>query len=245
MAADLIKRMALYSRILREGDFCAGTLKVAFVLLYRFYNKETGRCDPGQSTIAEACGITPRHVKRAIEQLKSAGWLDVQVGAGSPTKFGPTSTYTPRFDRVTNSSGDDDSVRGFKGVTNPSPGDEFVLEGVTSSSPRTSKRTSKTLSRDLPEEIAEQFEAFWRSYPERQGTNPKKPAAIEFANTAKRGVDAAAIILGAKNYTADVARDGTHRRYIPHAAKWLREERWTDHQQPQKHDEPQRYVGMI
>ena len=245
MAADLVMRMELYSRILREGDFCAGTLKVAFVLLYRFYNARTGRCDPGQSTIAKACGITHRHVKRAIEELKAAGWLDVQVGAGSATKFGPTNSYTPRFDRVTNSSGDDDSVRGFKGVTNPSPGDEFVLEGVTSSSPRTSKRTSKTLSGDLPEEIAEQFEAFWRSYPKRQGTNPKKPAAIEFADAVKGGVASAAMILGAENYAADVIRDGTPPRFIPHAAKWLAEERWADHQQPQKHDEPKRYIGMI
>jgi hypothetical protein len=245
MAADLIKRMELFSRVLREGNFCAGTQAVAFVLLYRFYNAQTERCDPGQSAIAKACGITPRHVKRAIEELKAAGWLDVQVGAGSATKFGPTSTYMPRFDRVTSSSGDDDSVRGFKGVTNLSPGDEFVLKGVTSSSPRTSKRTSKSLSSDLPEEIAEQFESFWRSYPRRQGPNPKKPAAINFGNAVKRGVAPAAIIRGAENYKADVTRDGTPPKFIPQARNWLIQERWTDHQQPREHDGPQRYVGMI
>jgi hypothetical protein len=120
MSAALTQRMNFYERILREGKFCAGTQAVAFLLLYKFYNGKTGRCDPGQKAIAEAAAITKRHVKRATDELRDAGWFDVRVGAGTNSKFGSTTAYIPRFDRVTSSSaaGDDESVR--EGVTSSS-----------------------------------------------------------------------------------------------------------------------------
>ena len=233
MAADLIQRMEFFSRLVREGDFCAGTQAVAFMLLYRFYNGGTGRCDPGQSAIARACGITQRHVKRATEELKAAGWFNVRPGSGTATRYGPTTAYQPRFERVTSSSGGDESVRGQQGVTNPSPDDEFVRQGVTSSSARTSNRTSKTLLVDFSEETASQFENFWRVYPSRgDSPNPKKPARLRFASALKKGVDPSEIIAGAKRYAESVRLAKTEPQYIAQAKTWLGEERWADQPKP-------------
>jgi SOS response regulatory protein OraA/RecX len=84
------------------------------------------------------------------------------------------------------------------------------------------------------EETAKQFETFWRSYPKRQGSNPKKPAAVKFEAAVKRGIDPAIIVRGAENYAADVAREGTAPRFVAQAITWLNQERWADHQEIQE-----------
>jgi hypothetical protein len=239
MAANLIQRMEFFGRIVQEGDYCAGTLAVAFVLLYRFYNGATGRCDPGQSAIAKASGITARHVKRASEDLKAGRWFDVRPGAGTPTRYGPTTAYQPLFERVTSSSGDDESVSGDESVTP----DELVRRGVTSSSARTSKRTSNRVLA-VSEDAAMQFETLWRVFPRREGGNPKKPAREKFMAALKRGVDPTAIIRGAENYAADVAQTGTAPKFVCQLVTWLNQERWDGYQIAPEPQEARLRAGM-
>jgi hypothetical protein len=149
MAADLIQRMEFYSSIVRHGAFGAGALAVAFALLYRFYNNNTGRCDPGRATLAREAGVSSRHVKRATDELQAGGWFDVKPGAGAMTRHGRTTAYTPLFSRTAHlptracsptpiaaiDRRGGESVRGDEFVT----GDKSGQEGVTSSAPRTSK----------------------------------------------------------------------------------------------------------
>jgi uncharacterized protein YdaU (DUF1376 family) len=81
------------------------------------------------------------------------------------------------------------------------------------------------------EDAASQFEIFWQVYPRREGANPKKPAFKKFAAAIMRGVDPAAIILGAKNYAAEVERQGkAGTQFVAQAVTWLNQERWADHQ---------------
>ncbi|TWB19210.1 DUF1376 domain-containing protein [Nitrospirillum bahiense] len=79
----------------------------------------------------------------------------------------------------------------------------------------------------------ENFEKFWSAYPSR-GThgNPRKPAAEKFQAAVRRGVDPLAIIRGAANYAAAVAREKTEPQFVAQAATWLRQERWADHLAP-------------
>src|SRR5579872_2958745 len=144
MAADLIKRMDFYARIAREGKCSPSALKVAHVLLYRHYNGETGRCDPGQHVLAKGTGITPRSVKRATDELKEGGWFVAHVGAGTMTRHGPTTVYIPQFERVTRLSPVDrgERVTDLSGVATGDSlvtGDSFGQERVTGLSARTSK----------------------------------------------------------------------------------------------------------
>lgn len=75
----------------------------------------------------------------------------------------------------------------------------------------------------------EVFEEFWKTYPKRDGVNPKAPARKAFCALTKSGVDARLIIDGARRCAvADHDKIGTP--YIPQAVKWLRDRRWEDYQ---------------
>jgi predicted transcriptional regulator len=49
--------------------------KVAFVVM-QYVNEKTGECYPGVETIARKCGLSERHVKRALKRLCDSGWLE-------------------------------------------------------------------------------------------------------------------------------------------------------------------------
>jgi uncharacterized protein YdaU (DUF1376 family) len=72
------------------------------------------------------------------------------------------------------------------------------------------------------------FEEFWKSYPRRQGANPKTPAFKAFDAVVKSGTDPAAIIAGARR-CAIADRDKIGTPFIPQAVKWLRDRRWEDY----------------
>ena len=72
------------------------------------------------------------------------------------------------------------------------------------------------------------FVALWRSYPKRQGANPRAPALAAYLRAIKRGADPAAILRGVERLTIEQRRDiGTP--YIPQAVTWLNQERWKDY----------------
>lgn len=74
------------------------------------------------------------------------------------------------------------------------------------------------------------FEEFWRSFPRRDGPNPRKPAEQKFSALAKTGVDPDVMIAGVKQLAIDENRRGNiGTRFIPQAVTWLSQQRWTDH----------------
>lgn len=74
------------------------------------------------------------------------------------------------------------------------------------------------------------FEEFWRSFPRRDGPNPRKPAEQKFSALAKTGVDPDVMIAGVKQLAIDESRRGNiGTRFIPQAVTWLSQQRWTDH----------------
>jgi AraC-like DNA-binding protein len=48
--------------------------KVAFVVI-QYVNENTGECYPSVETIALKCGLSERHVQRALKRLCASGWL--------------------------------------------------------------------------------------------------------------------------------------------------------------------------
>lgn len=74
------------------------------------------------------------------------------------------------------------------------------------------------------------FEEFWRSYPRRDGPNPRKPAEQKFNALAKTGVDPDVMIAGVKQLAVDESRRGRiGTQFIPQAITWLNQQRWSDH----------------
>jgi uncharacterized protein YdaU (DUF1376 family) len=78
-----------------------------------------------------------------------------------------------------------------------------------------------------------EFDAFWRAYPSRSPhSNPKKTALAKFEAAIKGGTSPDIIIAGTLRFAKYVASEKTDPRYIPLAATWLNQERWTDLYEP-------------
>ena len=82
------------------------------------------------------------------------------------------------------------------------------------------------LDLDLAIEASDAFERFWSVYPKRDGSNPKKPAAVKFQRLVAKGINPDDIIQGAERY-ARVMVD-KEPKFVAMAITWLNQERWKD-----------------
>jgi len=98
MGADLMKRMELLARMVRDPRLTRGDVAAAFVLLYRHFNAESGRCDPSYGTIAKGSGLSRRHAIKCAHHLRDLGYFHIEAGRGTVGKFGPTSSFIPIFE---------------------------------------------------------------------------------------------------------------------------------------------------
>jgi hypothetical protein len=85
----------------------------------------------------------------------------------------------------------------------------------------TDKRTRDASTREA-------FERFWKAYPKRKGSNPRKTAEEQFFRAVRDGADPEAIIAGARRY-AEAEPEIIGTQYVAQALKWLRDERWKDY----------------
>lgn len=77
------------------------------------------------------------------------------------------------------------------------------------------------------------FEEFWKSYPKRDGANPKAPARKKFLAHIKSGVDPQIIISGARRYAAEMRTKGQFATpYVAQAITWLNQQRYDDYRPP-------------
>lgn len=75
------------------------------------------------------------------------------------------------------------------------------------------------------------FEDFWKSYPRRDGANPKAPARKKFLAAVKSGADPQTIIAGARRYAAECqSKQQIGTPYVAQAITWLNQQRWGDYQ---------------
>ncbi len=91
----------------------------------------------------------------------------------------------------------------------------------------------------------EPFQSFWRLYPSRRPhSNPRKTALRSFKAALARGIAADDINRGAEHFAEHIRREGGDPKFIPMAATWLNQERWTEHQEaPPEPERPE--VGLI
>ena len=105
--------MEFFADMIGAKIFTRSALVVAFTLLYRHFNADTGRCDPSVATIARGAGVTVRVAHKAIRELRESGWWEVKICAGTITKFGRTNVYVPLIDPLFRRTG----VSGETGVS--------------------------------------------------------------------------------------------------------------------------------
>lgn len=83
--------------------------------------------------------------------------------------------------------------------------------------PRAKSQSSSLRSEDT-------FDVFWKTYPKREGDNPKAPAQQAYERALKVGT-ADEILRGAKLYAA---KHPTRTQYVAQAVTWLNQKRWRD-----------------
>lgn len=81
----------------------------------------------------------------------------------------------------------------------------------------------------LSEMKPDRFDEFWSHWPRKIA---KTTARKAWQAAIKSGADAQRVINGAKAFAAFCEQARTEPRFIPHAATWLRAERWLDEPQP-------------
>lgn len=84
--------------------------------------------------------------------------------------------------------------------------------------------------RAKPSRAPSRFDEFWKLYPRREGPNPRKPAEQRFDALVKTGVDPQMLIDEVRKFALlDDTRKNVGSRFIPQAATWLNQQRWSDH----------------
>lgn len=123
------------------------------------------------------------------------------------------------------------------------PSDEKLLIGLEGRGGE--EESKKDTCAVAPTRTDEKFDDFWKSYPRRDGANPKDPAKKLFSAAVKAGEDPDAIIAGARQCARTEAKNiGTP--YIPQAVKWLRDRRWRDYgEQAAQQDAPLDWEAII
>ena len=125
--------------------------------------------------------------------------------------------------------GDNLSPREAGGVTpGAARGDTGVPEGVTSVSPKPKELTPpRTTPTTNPREGDDAFDAFWATYPRREGKDAARRCWVRAVHRLRAaGLDAEAVILTG----AARCRDDPNRRapFTAHPSTWLHGGRWDD-----------------
>jgi hypothetical protein len=251
---DLITRMAFFEAMLAMHFFTRTALRLAFNLLFRHLNSQTGQCNPATRTLAKDLKLDRRNLQRAIAELVANGWWHVtdSRGRGNIKSYRPdykkafgmtpfrkmASGVTPfpgemacemtPFLAKNGVSDDAFSQAEMASQMTPFPG-EMASSQTPPSEPVRKNHRKKELTLFLSASELTLFDEFWRLYRHRPG-DPKKPARDAFAAALRAGADPAAILRGAANYARSVAQE--ERRFIIAAARWLREECWQEWQEP-------------
>lgn len=186
------------------------------------YADQRGYCWPSVTTLAESIGVGVRYVRRRLKHLEELGHIQRisryddqgrQTSNGYLVKIVSGSSESSVETKSTDVAGG--------GLTDPRGlVRQAREEGGLGDHPNNPERTNIY------------FEKFWSSYPSRKPhSNPRNSAESAFREAIKKGDNPEDIILGAKNYAAQVVQASIDPKFVSQARNWLRERRWEDHQQ--------------
>jgi hypothetical protein len=223
--------------------------KLAWLLAYRYMNRESQTARPAQGTLARDLNLSIRTVQRLLDILEALG-LVIVLGHG-PNR---ASTYWIDPEKATAVSHIKttpvSSIDGRIGDNRRQNRRQPVHEKATPVSPQLKKKnqeeeprvesdspppvaardSKRSPARKTPSarpvtksELGDSFPEFWAIFPRHAA---RAAAERAYAAALEHGADVAALIEGARRYAA--ARTGEPERYTAHAATWLRGKRWED-----------------
>lgn len=149
---------------------------------------------------------------RRWREKKATGARDVTVTSQKPSHRDVTSSQVADPSRT-------------QVVILSSEEEERTIPTVCQESPVPSK--PKRLDLKAP------FQSFWAAYPQRKGSNPRKPAEDKFAAAVKGGFAPEQIIAAAGRYAEECRKDGqVGTSFVAQAVTWLNQRRFEDYAAP-------------
>lgn len=185
----------------------ASDLVKLYAILDRYANKK-GTLWPGQVELAERMECSDRHVRKLLSRMKEIGAIEVVR-----RRFNGSTIYRLVKERPEPPFLTDRNV-GSTLTGTDAPPKQSQLERA--------KEPEPSLSRD--------FDLFWAAYPRKAS----KPESRKAFTKAVKKVGAQTLINAATRYAQDPNLPGLS--FIPHASRWLNDERWEDGPMPQRMD---------
>ena len=214
------------------------------------YANRDGWCWPSCGTLAQRFGVTDQAIAKQLKELHRLGYIEIVPRYRAN---GSLSSNAYRLIHDADVAVVHDRISGS--TSGSQGGQPDVGRGSTSEVGRGStsgmgaeernQLTSHLTDNVLDGAHLEPFQFFWRTYPSRKPhSNPRKTALKSFNAALARGNAADDINRGAENFAEHARREGGDPKFIPMAATWLNQERWTEHQEaPPEPEQP--VVGLI
>lgn len=109
--------------------------------------------------------------------------------------------------------------------TSPTPTESHRKSPLDQGRDRTKDRTKDDSATANADRADNGFEEFFRSYPRRDGDNPRSTAERAYSKALKTGVDQPTLLLAAQRFArSPTTKVGTE--FVPQAATWLNQKRW-------------------
>lgn len=204
-----------------------GTDKLVLLGIASHADKYGDNAWPSVDTLAGYANVSHRATQQSLARLADMGWIEIQRQAGGTAQM--------RADRRPNLY----RIIGVKQLAprEPSRGEAQRGHGVKPSAPRGEAGFTQNVLKPSVEPSKENvaaaplaFEAFWQTYPPRNGRKVgKDDAKKQWAKLSSEERQLA--ILGAANLR-DETRSGL--TFAPDAHRWLRKRSWEDWQTPRQ-----------
>jgi hypothetical protein len=225
--------------------------KLAWLIAYKYMNRETQTARPAQETLARDLNVSVRHVRRLADMLEPLGlviapghgpnrsstyWIDPDKATGPQKRTRESSIEaekrTPESAIADRNADSRRQKTGLPATENRTRESAQPYKKNQEEEPREesdsrpgfldSKKDAVRRKKDKKDSGAE-FDRFWSVYPRRVA---KEAAAKAFTAALKRGIEPETLITGAQRYA--VERAGQEPRYTKHPATWLNGGCWED-----------------
>jgi hypothetical protein len=256
MKTDFNKLHACFMHRVCAPSVPALALKLAYLICFRYLNRESRAAFVSQETLARDLGATVRTVRRLADILESAGltiaqgngrgrassyWIDeeraTRASPFGPERGTPVSAFGPGKADIRDKKGGhfaskkaDTRVRPTK-KEEPRKNNQGSLKTLSPSDfsrDQKKKSDAKGLSgkTETETETKIKYDAFARFWQAYPRRVAKDAAKRAFAAAIKRGADAETLIAGARRYA--IERQGQDHKYTKHPATWLNGGCWQD-----------------
>jgi hypothetical protein len=178
---------------------------------------------PSLDDVAILLRVKPDKAAEIIVNLEKAGLLDQ-----TETGFAPHNWNARQYKSDTTDATAAQRMRRYRENKRNNRNAAVTVTDTREQSTETDTETHSHSEADASAaSVPDLFDEFWGAYPERGGDNPEAPAEASFRALVKSGVDPHQLIAAASAFaSAERARGNVGTRYIPHAVKWLDEQRW-------------------